>query len=315
MALATTSTFTMNVNDLVTEASARVGGEDITGFEIKSLRTSLNLMCAELSARGLNLWALDRQVINLVTGTPIYTLPSGTIDIQNMYSRVLAGFNRATATLTGPFTTTVGSASVSVLDANHGVEIGDFVIYLATSTVGGLTLTGTYSVTTLTDDNNYTITASSAATSTATGGGSVSVTYPAYLDTQMNRIAVGQYAQLASKSQPGRPTQYFVDRQITPKVHLFNTPNGTCPQVVYWRQRRLVDISTTTNNLEVPIFVLPAMAAWLAYKFAQKRPTLDAGLRAELKADAEMQLKIALDTDRDISPLVVVPDLSGYSRW
>jgi hypothetical protein len=49
---------------------------------------------------------------------------------------------RATATLTNPFGTTSGLATVLVTDVDHGGITGDFVTFSGATAVGGLTLNG-----------------------------------------------------------------------------------------------------------------------------------------------------------------------------
>ena len=88
---------------------------------------------------------------------------------------------RETQSLTGPFTTVDESAVVTVADTGHGAEDGDAVIFSGASAAGGITIDGEYTLTYV-DDNTYTITHSSAATSAATGGGSV---------TAKNLLSVG----------------------------------------------------------------------------------------------------------------------------
>lgn len=83
---------------------------------------------------------------------------------------------RDTVTLTNPFTTSSGLPTVNVLDVAHGCTTGDFVTFSGASAVGGLTLNGEYQVTVV-DNDNYTITASSNASSSATGGGTVTAAY------------------------------------------------------------------------------------------------------------------------------------------
>jgi len=78
--------------------------------------------------------------------------------------------------LTNPFTTVSGSTTVTVTDANGGYVNGDFVTFSGASAVGGLTLNGEFQITYFTG-NTYTIEASSAASSSATGGGSVTAKY------------------------------------------------------------------------------------------------------------------------------------------
>ena len=85
---------------------------------------------------------------------------------------------RATVSLTNPFTTTSGSPTVSVVDANGGYISGDFVTFSGASAVGGLTLNGEFQITVdTTATNTYFITASSNASSSATGGGTVTAAY------------------------------------------------------------------------------------------------------------------------------------------
>lgn len=83
---------------------------------------------------------------------------------------------RATETLTNPFTTSSGSTTVTVTDANLGYRNGDFVTFSGATSVGGLTLNDEYQIT-FSTGNTYTIEAASAATSSASGGGTVTATY------------------------------------------------------------------------------------------------------------------------------------------
>jgi len=84
---------------------------------------------------------------------------------------------RAVNTLTNPFATTSGKTSVVVTDANGGFSINDFVTFSGASAVGGLTLNGTYQVAIVLSGTTYTINAATAASSSATGGGTVTASY------------------------------------------------------------------------------------------------------------------------------------------
>lgn len=83
---------------------------------------------------------------------------------------------RSTASLTDPFETTSGSSTVTVTDTAHGAVDGDYVSFSGASAVGGLTIDGEYQLTYI-DEDTYAITAASNATSSATGGGSVTTAY------------------------------------------------------------------------------------------------------------------------------------------
>lgn len=108
---------------------------------------------------------------------------------------------------TDPFTTTNGSAVVSIAHTSHGRVAGDFVVFDGASAVGGITVDGEYAVTEVTDANTYTVTHSAAATSTATGGGA-SVTYEYLVPTgnaavtYLNGYSVGSYGHSGGYGMP-----------------------------------------------------------------------------------------------------------------
>jgi hypothetical protein len=83
---------------------------------------------------------------------------------------------RDTETLTDPFATTSGSSTVVVTDAAENYQVGDFVTFSGATAVGGLDLNGEYQILSV-GSGDYTITAASNATSTATGGGTVTAAY------------------------------------------------------------------------------------------------------------------------------------------
>ena len=81
-------------------------------------------------------------------------------------------------TLTNPFTTVSGSATVTVADGLGGYAVNSFVTLNGGTAVGGLTISGEYQIASATS-GSYTITASSNATSTVTvpAGGTVYASY------------------------------------------------------------------------------------------------------------------------------------------
>lgn len=76
--------------------------------------------------------------------------------------------------LVDPFTTTNGSAVVNVADSTFGLVDGSWVTFSGAAAVGGITINGTYQITII-DDDNYTITHGSPASSDA-GPGGINVT-------------------------------------------------------------------------------------------------------------------------------------------
>lgn len=84
---------------------------------------------------------------------------------------------RATDTPTDPFTTTASSAEVLVASVGHGAVVGDYVEISGASAVGGITIDGNYLITGVPDGDSFTIDHTSAATSSASGGGSVTLQF------------------------------------------------------------------------------------------------------------------------------------------
>lgn len=97
---------------------------------------------------------------------------------------------RETAVLTNPFDTTISSTLVLVTDVAHGATDGDYVGFSGATAVGGVTIDGQYPVTVLTTDT-YNITLTSAATSTATGGGTVTADYQIHIGREVHGTAYG----------------------------------------------------------------------------------------------------------------------------
>jgi hypothetical protein len=120
--------------------------------------------------RSLNNWVTlgGNRLIGVGTNLKFYVNQGGSYyDITPL---------RDTETLTDPFETTSGSPIVEVTDAAGGYSDGDFVTFSGATAVGGLTLNGEYQISAI-GGSTYTITASSNASSSATGGGTVTAAY------------------------------------------------------------------------------------------------------------------------------------------
>lgn len=106
---------------------------------------------------------------------------------------------RATHTIIDGFSTTNLSAIVTVTDPLHDANEGDYVRFQGGTAVGGITISGQYQVLSVIDLDNYTIQHSSAATSTAVGGGTVVADYdlPCGLETDgtLSGYGTGDYGE------------------------------------------------------------------------------------------------------------------------
>lgn len=86
-----TTTFNLDINNLIEEAFERCGAELRTGYDLKTARRSLDLMTIEWANRGINLWTIEQGSIPLVQGQISYNLPVDTIDLIDHVIRTQSG--------------------------------------------------------------------------------------------------------------------------------------------------------------------------------------------------------------------------------
>jgi hypothetical protein len=98
--------------------------------------------------------------------------------------RIIAATNATSTVASGgavpAFTTTNGSATVTVAFTAHGLSVGGTINFPIPTTVGGLVIEGTYTALTVPGANSFTIAAATLATSGATvsmNGGEVQIVY------------------------------------------------------------------------------------------------------------------------------------------
>ena len=75
-------------------------------------------------------------------------------------------------------------------------------------------------------------------------------------DYALERISRDAYQNIPTKSTEGRPSQFFLDRQITPSLKVWPTPENSTDVIYYNALTRMDDADSATNTLEVPFSVL-----------------------------------------------------------
>jgi|TARA_R110000751_G_scaffold13340_1_gene44834 hypothetical protein len=129
-------------------------------------------------------------------------------------------------------------------------------------------------------------------------------------DYGIARLSRDEYLNIPTKTTESRVSQFFVDRQITPIMYVWPTPNNSTDQVVFDRLVRMDDADSPTNTMEMPFRFYPALAAGLAYYIALKK----APNRIQyLKGLYEEEMDRAMTEDRDRANLTITPGF-GYFR-
>ena len=223
MATSGTKTFALTIADTIEEAYELAGLELRTGYDAETARRSLNIMFADWSNRGVNLWTIAQVTTSLTSGTSSYTLNSYDLDIVSSVIRQTDASSNST-------------------------------------------------------------------------------------DLQLTRIGRTEYLNIPDKSSTGRPTQIFLDRQTTPVVKLWPTPDSAYTySLIANTIQRIDDASASAQDPEVPSRFIPPMASGLAYYIALKKNPDKAGI---LKQQYEQDFKLASDEDRNRASLHLIPSRS-----
>ena len=87
MATSGTRTFTLTAADAIEEAYELAGLEYRTGYDGVTARRSMNIMFADWSNRGIQIWEVEQVSLDLVQGTTTYDLNQYDIDILDAVIR------------------------------------------------------------------------------------------------------------------------------------------------------------------------------------------------------------------------------------
>ena len=85
MATSGTTSFNLDIDDVIEESFERCGIRNTKGYDLKSSRRSLNLLFSEWGNRGIHLWKVELKNQLLTAGTITYTTPSDCSDVLEAY--------------------------------------------------------------------------------------------------------------------------------------------------------------------------------------------------------------------------------------
>jgi hypothetical protein len=123
-------------------------------------------------------------------------------------------------------------------------------------------------------------------------------------DYALDRYSREEFLTIPNKTTQGRPSQFFLDRQITPNLQLWPVPENSTDIIFYDALTRMQDADTFINSSDMPFRFYPCLAAGLAYYIAIKRAPQRIQI---LKAAYEEEFERAMTEDRDRASFNVVP--------
>ena len=129
-------------------------------------------------------------------------------------------------------------------------------------------------------------------------------------DTPMVGIARSDYHAISDKSTQGRPDRYWVDRPPSGAVmYHWHAAENVTDQIVYWRIRRLYDVTAAAETPDVPYRWVDALTADLAFRLFMKKPLKERTTKdfKMLKGESDEAFYFASTEDRERAPTQVLP--------
>lgn len=308
MATTGTSSFNLDLNDLIEEAFERCGMELRTGYDFRTARRSLNLLTVEWANRGINLWTIEQGVIPMVTGQATYPLPVNTIDLLDQVIRQNNGTTNQIDININRISESTYSTIPNKLTQGRPIQVW---VNRQTGATNPTTTTLAADITA----SDTTITLSSTSGLASSGFiiiGNETISYPNVSGNQLLNCARGQNNTTAAAHLTGAS----VSVTNLPSVNVWPTPNAPGNQytLVYWRLRRIQDAGDGVNTEDIPFRFINAMVAGLAYYLSIKLQGVPQERILGLKADYEQQFQLAADEDREKASIRFVPRNFSYTR-
>ena len=308
MSTSGTTTFNLDLNNLVEEAFERCGAELRTGYDLRTARRSLNLLTIEWANRGINLWTIEQGQINMVTGQGLYPIPVNTIDLLDTVIRQNNGVQSNQVDIN------ISRISESTYSTIPNKLTTGRPIQVWINRQSGQENATTVTLSTSISSTDTLITVSDSSKLTNTGFikiGTETIGYMNVVGNQLQNVYRGQNGTTAAAHTAGDA----ISVQNLPCINVWPTPDaGGGPYTfVYWRMRRIQDAGGSgVVEQDIPFRLLPCMVAGLAFYIGQKLPDAQPRLQF-LKSEYEEQWLMASTEDREKAPMRIVPRTMFYA--
>ena len=299
-----TTTFdkTFSIDEIIEESYNRLGQFDMSGYNLKTARRSLNIMFQEWGNRGLHFWEVANTNITLETNKNEYRIFRATSDGNS---------DGVTSTLTAAITSTTATAGITIASKDRMPDSGTINVgseNISYTGFNSLELTGvTRGVNGTTAATHSDGAAITNFVNQATEILECSFRNSSNVDSPLEKINRSQYQALSNKTSTGQPSQYFVQRFIDHiLITIYLTPSSTQNGDVinFYYEKRIQDAGAYSNATDVPYRFVPCMVAGLSYYLAMKyaQPRIQ-----ELKLIYEDELARALEEDGSSASVYISP--------
>ena len=299
-----TTTFdkTFSIDEIIEESYNRLGQFDMSGYNLKTARRSLNIMFQEWGNRGLHFWEVANTNITLETNKNEYKIFRATSDGNS---------DGVTSTLTAAIASTTATTGITIASKDRMPDSGTINVgseNISYTGFNSLELTGvTRGVNGTTAATHSDGAAITNFVNQATEILECSYRNSSNVDSPLEKINRSQYQALSNKTSTGQPSQYFVQRFIDHiLITIYLTPSSTQNGDVinFYYEKRIQDAGAYSNATDVPYRFVPCMVAGLSYYLAMKyaQPRIQ-----ELKLIYEDELARALEEDGSSASVYISP--------
>ena len=127
----------------------------------------------------------------------------------------------------------------------------------------------------------------------------------------MEQVSRSEYWNIPNNATKARPTQWFLDKQITPRLYIWPAAENSTAQLIINRLDRIEDADASVNTVDMPFRFYPCLAAGLAYYFALNRAPDRVPM---LKGIYEEEFQRAADQDSSRASLKIAPGIFSIRR-
>ena len=288
-------------DEIIEESFERMGIQNVSGYQLKTSRRTLNIMFQEWANRGLHYWEVENTSITLATDQTEYTIFRSSAEgaSNGVTTTLSAGINSSV--------TTIPLTSVTNMPSSGKIKVNDEII--SYTGISSLNLTG---ATRAADDTTAASHSSGDAVTNFVNGADdileASFRNDNNIDVPLSKIARSAYQALSNKTSTGQPSQYFVQRFIDKiTINLYLTPGSTenGKFLNFFFVKRIQDVGSYTNATDVPYRFVPCMISGLTFYLSQKYNPQRA---QEFKLYYEDELQRALAEDGSSSSTFITPN-------
>ena len=290
-----------SIDEIIEESFERMGIQNVSGYQLKTSRRTLNIMFQEWANRGLHYWEVENTSITLATDQTEYTIFRSSAEgaSNGVTTTLSAGINSSV--------TTIPLTSVTNMPSSGKIKVNDEII--SYTGISSLNLTG---ATRSADDTTAASHSSGDAVTNFVNGADdileASFRNDNNIDVPLSKIARSAYQALSNKTSTGQPSQYFVQRFIDKiTINLYLTPGSTenGKFLNFFFVKRIQDVGSYTNATDVPYRFVPCMISGLTFYLSQKYNPQRA---QEFKLYYEDELQRALAEDGSSSSTFITPN-------